>query len=197
ALERNKSSIDTLLLSLQNYAENLNIAVNFNTHQKQSTAAEVITFIPLDGQQRLTTLFLIYWFVANELKNKDVNKILQRFKYATRTSSREFLQFLTHQENYFEYKEETLTNNIQNHEDFCAKWKKDPTGLSMLYVINQIQKQFEEKNLDAAKVWKQLSKEEIITFDFFELDEFVLTHALDVYMNATGKKLGHFDNFIA
>lgn len=197
ALERNKSSIDTLLLSLKNYAENLNIAVDFNTHQKQSSAAEVITFIPLDGQQRLTTLFLIYWFVANELKNKDAKKILQRFKYATRTSSREFLQFLTHQDNYFEYKGEALTNKIQNHEDFFTKWEKDPTVLSMLFVLNEIQRQFEEKNLDAATVWKKLTREEIITFDFFDLDDFELTDELYLKMNARGKKLTHFENYKA
>ncbi len=49
-------------------------------------------FQPLDGQQRLTTLFLLHWFVA--LKEgqltQEVKNILSKFTYETRTSSREF-----------------------------------------------------------------------------------------------------------
>ncbi|MBD3907315.1 DUF262 domain-containing protein [Chryseobacterium sp. Ch-15] len=197
ALERNKSSIDTLLLSLKNYAENLNIAVDFNTQQKQSSAAEVITFIPLDGQQRLTTLFLIYWYIANFLKDKESKRILQRFKYATRSSSKEFLQFLTHYENCFDYDCNSLIDNIQNHEEFFSKWTKDPTVLSMLFVLNEINKQFDEKNIEPKDAWKKLTKQEIITFDFFDLDDFELTDELYLKMNARGKKLTHFENYKA
>lgn len=197
ALERNKSSIDTLLLSLKNYAANLNIAVDFNTQQKQSSAAEVITFIPLDGQQRLTTLFLIYWYVANALNDKESKKILQRFKYATRASSKEFLQFLTHYDNDFDCTIERLRDSIQNHEGFFSKWTKDPTVCSMLVVLDQIQKQFEDKNLDPKIVWTKLTKQETVTFDFFDLDDFELTDELYLKMNARGKKLTHFENYKA
>lgn len=197
ALERNKSSIDTLLLSLKKYAENLNIAVDFNTQQKQSSAAEVITFIPLDGQQRLTTLFLIYWYIANVLKDKESKRILQRFKYSTRSSSREFLQFLTHDEHCFDYKSNSLIDNIQNHEEFFSKWTKDPTVLSMLFVLNEINKQFEEKNIETHNAWEKLTKQEVVTFDFFDLDDFELMDELYLKMNARGKKLTHFENYKA
>ena len=36
------------------------------------------TFIPLDGQQRITTLFIIYWFLA--FKDDIVNSLLRFFK---------------------------------------------------------------------------------------------------------------------
>lgn len=197
ALERNKSSIDTLLFSLKKYAENLNIAVDFNTQQKQSSAAEVITFIPLDGQQRLTTLFLIYWYIANVLKDIESKQLLQRFKYSTRSSSREFLQFLTHNEHCFDYKSNSLIDNIQNHEEFFSKWTKDPTVLSMLFVLNEINKQFEEKNIETHNAWEKLTKQEVVTFDFFDLDDFELTDELYLKMNARGKKLTHFENYKA
>lgn len=197
ALERNKSSIDTLLLSLKKYAENLNIAVDFNTQQKQSSAAEVITFIPLDGQQRLTSLFLIYWYIANVLKDIESKQLLQRFKYSTRSSSREFLQFLTHNEHCFDYKSNSLIDNIQNHEEFFSKWTKDPTVLSMLFVLNEINKQFEEKNIETHNAWEKLTKQEVVTFDFFDLDDFELTDELYLKMNARGKKLTHFENYKA
>lgn len=197
ALERNKSSIDTLLISLKNYAENLNIAVDFNTQQKHSSAAEVITFIPLDGQQRLTTLFLIYWYIANVLKDKESKRVLQRFKYATRSSSKEFLQFLTHSENCFDYGSNSLIDNIQNHEDFFSKWTKDPTVVSMLFVLDEINKQLDEKSIEPRDAWKKLTKQEIVTFDFFDLDDFELTDELYLKMNARGKKLTHFENYKA
>ncbi len=51
---------------------------------------------PLDGQQRLTTLFLLHWYAAtkeNELgeNNRD---IFRKFTYETRISSREFCHAL-------------------------------------------------------------------------------------------------------
>ena len=53
---------------------------------------------PLDGQQRLTTLWLLHWFIAFRagiLKNKeDVRSRLKKFYYATRPSSTEFCKRL-------------------------------------------------------------------------------------------------------
>ena len=53
---------------------------------------------PLDGQQRLTTLWLLHWYIAlragklNEYINdkEKVCDILRKFTYETRISSREF-----------------------------------------------------------------------------------------------------------
>lgn len=48
-------------------------------------------FQPLDGQQRLTTLFLLHWYVMNkENKHDDLNDLLKKFSYETRYSSRDF-----------------------------------------------------------------------------------------------------------
>lgn len=196
-LERNKNSIDTLLVSLKNYAENLNIEIDFETNQKNSSVAEVVTFIPLDGQQRLTSLFLIHWYVANLLKKEDAKKTLKRFRYATRSSSKEFLQFLVNHNFHFENKNNLLSESIENHEDFFTKWKKDPTVLGMLIVLDIIDEKFIEKQLEAIKVWENLTTKDIVTFDFFDLDDFELTDELYLKMNARGKKLTHFENFKA
>ena len=45
-------------------------------------------FVPLDGQQRLTTLFLLHWYLGKK-ENKDI-QFLSNFTYETRSSSREF-----------------------------------------------------------------------------------------------------------
>ena len=52
--------------------------------------------VPLDGQQRLTTLFLIHWYIAaKENKLTDgVKKTLLKFTYETRVSSEGFCKNL-------------------------------------------------------------------------------------------------------
>ena len=47
---------------------------------------------PLDGQQRLTTLWLLHWYIALRagMLNEENCAILRRFTYETRISSREF-----------------------------------------------------------------------------------------------------------
>ena len=52
-------------------------------------------FLPLDGQQRLTTLWLIHWYIAFQSgKLGEVAETLGKFSYETRLSSREFCKKL-------------------------------------------------------------------------------------------------------
>ena len=50
---------------------------------------------PLDGQQRLTTLWVVMWYAifmkSTEAGLEDRKKILRNFTYETRTSSRDFI----------------------------------------------------------------------------------------------------------
>ena len=49
----------------------------------------------IDGQQRMTTLFLLHWYVAwKSGKLSSANAILKTFTYETRTSTTEFLEKL-------------------------------------------------------------------------------------------------------
>ena len=45
---------------------------------------------PLDGQQRLTTLFLLHWYVASLAGSLDPAAPWLRFSYATRPTARDF-----------------------------------------------------------------------------------------------------------
>ena len=45
---------------------------------------------PLDGQQRLTTLFLLHWYVASLADELDPDAAWLRFSYATRPTARDF-----------------------------------------------------------------------------------------------------------
>jgi len=54
---------------------------------------ETETFIPLDGQQRLTTLYLLHWYFAfKEQKLSEFKTPFSKFSYQTRQSSEDFLK---------------------------------------------------------------------------------------------------------
>jgi hypothetical protein len=53
------------------------------------------TLRPLDGQQRLTTLFLLHWYLAWRADRLEQEQGWKRFSYATRASARLFCERLT------------------------------------------------------------------------------------------------------
>lgn len=196
-LEKNKHSIESLLHSIRSYAETLHLDVSFQTSKKTDLQSEIVTFIPLDGQQRLTTLFLIHWYFAFYRKDFASLNVLKRFSYTTRNSSKEFLQLICSIKTHEIKNENGLSEGITNHELFFNTWKKDPTVNSMLIVLGQIEKFVLDQNIDIEIAWNRLTKSDSVTFDFFDLDDFELTDELYVKMNARGKSLTGFENFKA
>lgn len=142
-------------------------------------------FVPLDGQQRLTTLFLLHWYLSLEKKYIDV---LKRFTYEVRSSSTDFIKALTDEENWKTYKKFSIRQQIENSNWFYLSWKNDPTVVSILNMLNLIEKYFYAETLE------ELNN---ITFEVLYLDEFNLTDELYVKMNARGKPLSTFENFKA
>ena len=149
------------------------------------------TFQPLDGQQRLTTLFLLHWFVAiKENKLDDQLKILlAKFTYETRISSREFCNDLINKGIVYN-KEKTISKQIIDSFWFFLSWERDPTIKSMLTMLDAIQKHFGSE----MKVWDKLDN---ICFHYIELQNFGLSDDLYIKMNARGKSLTDFENFKA
>lgn len=155
-------------------------------------------FQPLDGQQRLTTLFLLHWYAAyKEDKLTDhIKLILSKFTYETRISSRDFCNALMN--NQIERNENALANtvseNIVNSPWFFLSWKKDPTIKAMLRTIDSIEERFK----DISNLWDTLSSDDSpIYFYFVLLEDIGLTDDLYIKMNARGKLLSSFENFKA
>lgn len=167
--------------------------------------------IPLDGQQRLTTLFLLHWYLAVKESTSETYKqyieIFSNFTYETRISSREFCKALVSNTIEFDKQIETYENdkvvlkilkpseNIEDKNWFFQSWKKDPTIQSMLSMINAIHIKFK----DTEGLFEKLinDKKQPITFDYLPLNEFKLTDELYVKMNARGKPLTDFEDFKA
>jgi hypothetical protein len=146
---------------------------------------------PLDGQQRLTTLFLLHWFVAvkeNKL-NDELKNLLTKFTYETRTSSREFCIDLINKGIIYNPKQ-NISELIIDSSWFFLSWKRDQTIKSMLTMLDDIQQTFK----DEVEVWDKLNN---IGFHYIELQNFGLSDDLYIKMNARGKHLTDFEVFKA
>ncbi len=145
---------------------------------------------PLDGQQRLTTLFLLHWYAARKAKaSAEESQFLSKFGYETRYSARYFCKELT---NYYPSFKRTLSDEIIDQAWFPLDWKKDPTISSMLVMLDAMDEKF--KDVDA--LWDKLRKG-AITFYFLPIRDMGLTDALYIKMNSRGKPLTQFEHFKA
>ncbi|MGB1219586.1 MAG: DUF262 domain-containing protein, partial [Flavobacteriales bacterium] len=156
-------------------------------------------FQPLDGQQRLTTLFLIYWYFAYKTGNLSENKNnFKKFTYETRISSREFCNELVEKGEKLG-EGESLIEKITDASWFFMSWKKDPTIKGMLVMLNSIESKLNGKSQEElTKEWNKLiSEKPPITFHFKQLNDIGLTDDLYIKMNARGKALTGFENFKA
>jgi len=177
-----------------------------------STTDNKSSLILLDGQQRITTLYLLHWYLANISNNMDVLKqtlaikekeeYKSKFTYETRTSSKEFCDALiTNDVNMSQLlqsdkeKQNSLSKSIQNYGWFFLSWKNDPTIQSMLTMLDSIHLKFGNN----PEFFNRLIDKDnpIITFLFLNLKEFKLTDDLYIKMNSRGIPLTSFENFKA
>jgi hypothetical protein len=156
-----------------------------------------IHFIPLDGQQRLTTLFLLNWYIGKrELNGNDLDsllKTLKGFTYATRSSARDFCEkLISISINFTEQPKKEITNSAW----FYGRFEKDPTVKAMLIMLDAIHSHYEQElaNNASIRLFPSLSK---LAFYILPLGGFNLSDELYIKMNARGKQLTDFENFKA
>ncbi len=161
-------------------------------------------FQPLDGQQRLTTLFLLHWYLAwRDDCSEMFRKIFvvgnhSRFSYEVRTSSTEFfdelVRFFPDQapENV-----EHLGALLQDQPWYYRSWRLDPTVQSALVMLDAIHARF--KDTHNPRLYARLtdSEQPAITFQLLDLNNFDLSDDLYIKMNARGKPLTPFETFKA
>lgn len=169
-------------------------------------------FEPLDGQQRLTTLFLLHWMMGVDLRQQDANhNMYSMFTYETRNTSNEFCNELIQHEaikfvkqacENIKYnrtkdakeapKPDTPSLIIKSLDWFRWGWKYDPTILSMLVMIDAIFAEIGEES-EWEKVGEYQKNLDNITFNLLNLGDFGLSNELFIKMNARGKHLSDFD----
>jgi len=152
-------------------------------------------FIPLDGQQRLTTLFLLHWFIAyKEGRMNDARETLMKFTYETRPSAHDFCTKLIFCDGLTNIRE--IRTEIKNSYWYDDDWDNDPTISGMLTLLQTLAS---HKNLvtHEDQLFDLLINPEdpLISFYFIPLEKFGLTENLYIRMNARGKMLTQFENF--
>lgn len=182
---------------------------------------------PLDGQQRLTTLWLLHWYIAMRAgKLHEAGETLKKFTYETRISSREFCEELCKESHFKDYRlckyritckllkkcpRKSIVDFITSQTWFYSSWKQDPTIQSMLRMLggtqiknksgNEIPDGIEEvfgESSDFKKYWEKLESDNApIVFYYLPLKDFGLSDDLYIKMNARGKQLTNFENYKA
>ena len=150
----------------------------------------------LDGQQRMTTLFLVYWYVTNrELSEDDefdteIRNALLRFVYETRSTSTVFCQRLASYRIDLSYTKPSKA--IKNAKWYFKSFDRDSTISAMLTMLDAIHERY--NNQDSNEIHKKLCN---IQFYVKSLGYFNLSEELYIKMNARGLQLSPFDNFKA
>lgn len=164
-------------------------------------------FIPLDGQQRLTTLFLIHLYLDG-LRGKQDEQLKFKFSYETRDSSRIFCEKII--DNRFDLfslaslgprkdtkgkiKRLTPSEIIRDQNWWLHKWNADPTIDGILRMLDTIDTIFYENwKTAAANLFSKENK--TIQFQFLRLEDFYDPDDLFIKMNARGLPLTEFEIF--
>ena len=171
----------------------LDFIYGYTTIHENNDGEKISFFTPLDGQQRLTTLYLLHWYaVAQTAEFINYQNILAKFTYATRHSSRLFCEELIK----FQPEEwdTDVSMTIKNQPWFFSAWKNDPTVSSMLVMLDAIQSNF--KNI--VNLWSLLSgSNPRIVFHLLPMEKLGLPDDLYIKMNSRGKELTDFEHFKA
>ena len=160
------------------------------------------SFQPLDGQQRLTTLFLLHWYLAWHDECSEAFSDLcaaggiSRFSYQVRPSSKEFFDELVRFHAEQAPDEVKLVGSLlQDQSWYFRSWRLDPTIQSALVMLDAIHLRFKDTHGLYARIID--TEQPAITFQLLDLKNFGLSDDLYIKMNARGKPLTPFETFKA
>ena len=150
--------------------------------------------ILIDGQQRLTTLWLLHLYFYKRAGKIDKKNWLGRFSYAARSGAKEFCQALLEQD-FLDSEAKKPSDLIYDKSPLFGGMRllrHDPTVAAMLNMLDWIHEGAKNKDPD-----ELVNRLERITFDFFDMGKFGLGEELYIKMNARGKPLSEYENIKA
>lgn len=197
-----KNFLDTLFDFIIGKSADQHVELDF-VYGKVDTSSSPYVFLPIDGQQRLTTLFLLHLFVGN-CAGADLsfmtygNQKRSRFSYETRDLSKQFCDRLVNDTIIPRSEWPDITGFIKRQWWFTGLWKSDPTISSMVTMLEEIEHRFASMRHDQkamGQAWENLKHN--IEFWFLDLDDLQATDDLYIKMNSRGKELSKFEHFKA
>jgi hypothetical protein len=152
-------------------------------------------FYPLDGQQRLTTLWLLHWYLLPSESLAEEREWLLRFSYHTRSSSTRFCQLLVEHAVVDDSRLDVTA--IKDQPWYRQSYNADATIAAMLGTLRTIKKLVAPE--ERVALWERLCHQRALTFDVIDIkgEEFRLTDELYIKMNARGKQLTSFECYKA
>lgn len=157
-------------------------------------------FIPLDGQQRLTTLFLLHWYTLEEAAEPAASEgfkpaLFKHFRYETRSTTSDFLREMIEHRALLLDRSKALGGLRAAVEDQCwyqASWDDDPSVVGMLVMLDAIEERFKAQ-------CRKLTPEDLrrITFHLVTLNDQTDPDLLYRKINSRGRKLSAYENFKA
>lgn len=170
-----------------------------------STKGEIFT--PIDGQQRLTTLYLLHVYLMLVLDKdfeKKANRRIRKFTYETRTTSRDFCKGLTNEKIVVRRDKkiadvDRISDEIKNNNWFSSSWLNDPTIKAMLNMLDSIHEIFKGEDYSDffGKLTDDAEDKYLIYFYYLDLGEYNLGDSIYIKLNARGKDLTNYENFKA
>ncbi|ADG71442.1 DUF262 domain-containing protein [Brachyspira murdochii] len=153
-------------------------------------------FILIDGQQRVTTLWLLYliiYKINNDFDN--IKELLSNFSYRIRESSYKFCKNLINKELKLDVNPKEYILNSTGTFGKTDELNNDPTIKAMLNMMDLIYKKIEDKDTQTLNKYK--NNLDNITFSIFNMGEYDLGEELYIKMNARGKQLSKYENLKA
>lgn len=184
-----KNFLASLIAAVENYPQK-NIELDFVYGKKNKNKVYL-----LDGQQRITTLYLLHWYLAQRLQKPSLLKDVA-LSYRVRQYADEFTQKLSDESTQIDFSSIIPSQAICNCTWFFDAWKHDPTVKGMLNTLDTIHELLKDKEINEERYWLPL-EEGAVTFYWLDLEEHQLTDELYLKMNARGKQLSNFENFKA
>ena len=143
----------------------------------------------LDGQQRTTTLFLLYWYVYNR-EEKQMPDFLGRFTYETRDTSTNFLTNIAKKK--YSFDEKKPSDVLKANKWFTDDYNCDPTVCAMLNMLDEIHSRY--NRIENPCLTDNLER---LQFYVLLLEKFDMNDELYIKMNSRGLSLIPFENFKA
>ena len=204
-LESNYNHVESILKFAQAYTSQVKVGLTgkIPSIDRGVLGASKTKLMPLDGQQRLTTLWLVH-FVLYHQSSKTIPDWLQNFDYKTRKSSTSFINSLIQNANFD--KTVLYSTVIKKSKWFYKTWLQDPTVKGMLITLDEIQNELNDRlgslkedarnnKLDEWIADLENQNGSAIQFSFLPLSDIDVDDEIYIKMNDRGKQLTDFEIF--
>lgn len=195
--------IDEIFDALSNESV-LDIGIIYGYTQKDESGEKPI-FFPVDGQQRITTLYIIYWCLSM-MKTETEDDLLKDkiLQYEVRNSTTRFFKELVNKEKIEFFKKcfsrkDSIYESLVSQEWFESQWLSDVTVLAVINVISEIYHKIIKKE-DVKNFWDKALKNfsnikfSLITFNNDDNNARRNSSLEFAKINARGKQLELFEN---